>query len=299
MLKRNRAVANFPVGRFYNIATGAEVTTGAVTGTYRAGAAQGAFTGTAAYDATAKLWIWSLVPAAATDADDSVGWTFELAGCKAITYTVLTTSADPRDVATLGLTNLDAPVSSRSVFAGGAVASVVGNVGGSVASVTNPVTISAASVDAVWDEVQSGHTTPGTFGKFLDAAVSGVSTGGVSAADIATAVWAALLANNAVVASFGEALAAVKAALDVFTNFFVPATVSTATSAGSFVVAFTGSAPPAAGLVGLWCYFTTAGRAPEKQPITGATAVDATHVTLTFAVPFATAPQVGDKVAVG
>lgn len=41
---------------------------------------------------------------------------------------------------------------------------------------------------AVWDEARTGHTTAGTFGFFLDAAISGVSTGGVSAEDIATAV---------------------------------------------------------------------------------------------------------------
>jgi len=48
---------------------------------------------------------------------------------------------------------------------------------------------SAATIaDAVWDEAQSGHTTPGTFGSYVDASISGVSTGGVSAGDIATAV---------------------------------------------------------------------------------------------------------------
>jgi hypothetical protein len=39
--------------------------------------------------------------------------------------------------------------------------------------------ITAALIaDAVWDEVQSGHTTFGTFGYYLDAPVSGISTGG-------------------------------------------------------------------------------------------------------------------------
>lgn len=35
----------------------------------------------------------------------------------------------------------------------------------------------AQIADAVWDEVQSGHTTAGTFGKYLDTEVSGVSGG--------------------------------------------------------------------------------------------------------------------------
>lgn len=38
----------------------------------------------------------------------------------------------------------------------------------------------AAIADAVWDEAQSGHTTAGTFGKYLDTEVSGVSGGGSS-----------------------------------------------------------------------------------------------------------------------
>jgi drug/metabolite transporter superfamily protein YnfA len=36
----------------------------------------------------------------------------------------------------------------------------------------------AAITDAVWDELQSGHTTSGTFGKFLDRQVSTISGGG-------------------------------------------------------------------------------------------------------------------------
>lgn len=66
----------------------------------------------------------------------------------------------------------------------------------------------AEIADGVWDEVQSGHTTSGTFGKYLDAAVSGVSTGGVSAADIATAVWTDLLSGSdfSTVASIGKLL---------------------------------------------------------------------------------------------
>ena len=45
------------------------------------------------------------------------------------------------------------------------------------ANTTTPPT-AAAITDAVWDEVQSGHTTAGTFGKFVDVEVSSVSGGG-------------------------------------------------------------------------------------------------------------------------
>lgn len=54
---------------------------------------------------------------------------------------------------------------------------------------TGDIPSASTIASAVWNESQSGHTTAGTFGKYLDSAVSGVSTGGVSAADIADAVW--------------------------------------------------------------------------------------------------------------
>jgi hypothetical protein len=69
---------------------------------------------------------------------------------------------------------------------------------------------SSQIADAVWDEAQSGHTTAGTFGEYLDAAVSGVSTGGVSAADIADAVWDEALSGHTSAGSAGKALADVE-----------------------------------------------------------------------------------------
>lgn len=62
----------------------------------------------------------------------------------------------------------------------------------------------AAIADAVWDEAQSGHTTSGTFGKYLDAQVSAVSS--VSAATIADAVWDEARSGHTTSGSFGEAL---------------------------------------------------------------------------------------------
>lgn len=56
---------------------------------------------------------------------------------------------DPDDVAALGLTNLDAAVSSRSTFAGGAVSSVTGNVGGNVLGYVSAVVgLTASYLDA-------------------------------------------------------------------------------------------------------------------------------------------------------
>jgi len=67
--------------------------------------------------------------------------------------------------------------------------------------------------DAVWDEVQSGHTTAGTFGKFLDTEVSGV--GGGSAADIADAVWDEALSGHTTAGTGGKVLSDAATAVSI------------------------------------------------------------------------------------
>lgn len=71
-------------------------------------------------------------------------------------------------------------------------------------------------VDAVWDEVQSGHTTAGTFGKYLDAQVSTV--GGGTAAQIADAVWDEAMAGHLTAGSTGLKLNSAAAAGDPLEN---------------------------------------------------------------------------------
>jgi hypothetical protein len=67
--------------------------------------------------------------------------------------------------------------------------------------------LSAAGVDAVWDEVQSGHTTPGTFGYYLDVQCSLIPAGGtVAAGVIADAMWDALIADHKTSGTMGERL---------------------------------------------------------------------------------------------
>jgi hypothetical protein len=56
---------------------------------------------------------------------------------------------------------------------------------------------------AVWNSLQASYTDPGTFGLYLDAAVSGVSTGGVSVGDIADAVWDEARAGHVTAGTFG------------------------------------------------------------------------------------------------
>jgi antitoxin component HigA of HigAB toxin-antitoxin module len=108
------------------------------------------------------------------------------------TYTAPPTVAAIRtemDTNSTKLANLDATVSSRLATSG----------------YTAPLT-ATSTANAVWNEVQSGHTTAGTFGKFLDAAVSGVSTGGVSAGAIAAAVWDEVISGHTTAGTTGKRL---------------------------------------------------------------------------------------------
>ncbi len=59
--------------------------------------------------------------------------------------------------------NLDVATSTRSTYAGGAVASVTGNVGGSVASVTADVGITQAGADKVWGSAARALTDKSGF----------------------------------------------------------------------------------------------------------------------------------------
>lgn len=65
---------------------------------------------------------------------------------------------------------------------------ITGNLSGSVGSLTTwdktGYALSAAGIDSIWDEVQSGHAVAGSFGKYLDAQVSTVGGGSLTAGDI-------------------------------------------------------------------------------------------------------------------
>lgn len=110
------------------------------------------------------------------------------------------------------------------------IASVSGNVGG-ISGITFPSNFSAflisaagkvtvgtnddklgyglsdAAVDSIWNELQSGHTTAGTFGKYLDAQVSAVGGGSLTEGGIADAVLNELLAGHTTSGSLGKAIA--------------------------------------------------------------------------------------------
>jgi hypothetical protein len=84
-------------------------------------------------------------------------------------------------------------------------------------------------------------------------------------------------------------------------GLFIGATVSAVVDAGNITLAFTGAAPAAAILQagGIFCSLTDGSAAPGKLPIATATAVDSTHVRLTFAPAFAVAPQANDTALIG
>ena len=65
-------------------------------------------------------------------------------------------------------------------------------------------TAAAEIADAVWDELQSGHTTAATFGRYLDAEVSDAVA--PTAAAVADAVWDEGLGAHLTAGSAGEAL---------------------------------------------------------------------------------------------
>jgi hypothetical protein len=112
--------------------------------------------------------------------------------------------------------------------------------------------------------------------------------------------WETSLPASYPVGTAGNILgASLSSALTSFTNLFLPAVVTAVAGAGQLTVQFNGSAPPAGTLANLWCMMTTPGRAPEKQQIQSAVALDGTHLTITLAQPFAALPAVNDTVVVG
>lgn len=97
----------------------------------------------------------------------------------------------------------------------GAVGSVTGNVGGNVAGSVGTVTSLAANsvnasaldadaVDEIWNELQVGHVTPGSFGYYLDAQVSTVGGGTLTVPDIVDGVLDELLNLHTGAGTVGE-----------------------------------------------------------------------------------------------
>ena len=108
------------------------------------------------------------------------------------------------------------------------------------------IRLSAAGVDDIWDEVASGHTTSGTFGKYLDTQISTLSI--PTAAAIADAVWEEALSDHSGTSgSTAEALNAAGSAGDPW-NTALPGAY-TSGKAGYILGTFLTAAPPTASAI--------------------------------------------------
>lgn len=155
------------------------------------GAASAAATNTAAHVTNG---LWQITLTATEMSADVLGVTWAATGCVPGGLTLFTEADYTATVAG----RIDAAISSRSTYAGGAVASVTAAVTVGTNNDKTGYTLSAAGVQAVWDALTSALTTVGSIGKRLadnvDAAVSSRSSH--AAAD----VWAA---TTRTLSSFG------------------------------------------------------------------------------------------------
>ena len=96
---------------------------------------------------------------------------------------------------------VDAAISSRSSHSAADVDTTLTGTHGAgswqtatgFATPGDAMALTVAAIDAIWDELQAGHTTPGSFGLFLDAAISSIS---VAPGPIADAVWEELINDH-------------------------------------------------------------------------------------------------------
>ena len=96
---------------------------------------------------------------------------------------------------------------------------ITGSLSGSVGSLTTwdkaNYTLSAAGIDSIWDEVQTGHTTAASFGLYIDSKVSEAGGGGLTVQDIVDGVWDEVLANHTTTNTTGKKLSEMPTLYDV------------------------------------------------------------------------------------
>ena len=111
-------------------------------------------------------------------------------------------------------TDLDAAITSRATAAtvwtygvrsvtGGSIDTNLDKTGYTVSTVSDKTgyALSAAGVDTIWDEAASGHTTTGTFGKYLDKQLTTFND--LATAGVASAVWNAATASYGTTGTYG------------------------------------------------------------------------------------------------
>lgn len=102
--------------------------------------------------------------------NDKTGYSLSASGIDAIWDELTTGHTTTGSYGKLLTDNIDAAISSRSTFSGGAVASVTGNVGGTVNGLT--ATAKTDVENAVWEATASSHNTAGTMGNKLNSVAS-------------------------------------------------------------------------------------------------------------------------------
>jgi len=171
--------------------------------------------------------VWAVATRALTDKTD---FALSTAGTQAIWDKLTSALTTVGSVGKLLVDDIDATISSRSSHAAADIWSVATRaltdkagftISGTKTTLDDLNDIAAASVWAVgtrtltgfgtlvsdiWDELQAGHATVGSFGKYLDTEVSGV-VGGGTPATIADAVWDELKSGHTTSGSFGALIA--------------------------------------------------------------------------------------------
>jgi hypothetical protein len=132
--------------------TGATVTVSRVID----GGAQATATGTTAEKGLGQ---YDFAPSQADTNGNQISYLFTASGAVPVEKTVVTTAADPTNATTFGLGNLDAAVSSRSTYAGGAVASVSAPVTVNTVNDKTGYSLAAAGLDAITATDPSGVPT--------------------------------------------------------------------------------------------------------------------------------------------
>lgn len=226
-----------------------------------------------ATDAVTEIWAGSTFPSAATVA--AAVWDLDATAHQTqgtFGQAIGDPGADTDSIWALANSYLDAAVSSRmatytqptgflsATFPSGTIANTTNITAGTITTTTNLTNLPAITTDwltatglassavteivnGVWDAAQSGHTTAGTFGKYLDAQVSTV--GGGTAADIADAVWDEAISGHLTAGTTGAKLNSAAAAGDPLSND-VPGTYAGGTAGyalgqiGSGTVTFSG-----------------------------------------------------------
>jgi hypothetical protein len=163
-----------------------------------------------------------------------------------ITAGTITTVTNLTNAPTAGDFTATMKTSIGTAVAASAVASVTAAVTVGTNNDKTGYRLSATGVDDVWDEVQSGHTTAGTFGKYLDAQVSTVGGGSApTVSQIVAGVWDEAISGHLTAGTTGAKLNASAAAGDPLTST-VPGSYAGGTAGyalgqlGSGSITFTG-----------------------------------------------------------